>query len=88
MDRTGPEIEARTAAGLPVPMHTSDRRTFAAPSAPEAEFLSQMIAERDRMAPQRRRRRAPLDAALSAYAAGEISDEARLPLGFFRSRVA
>lgn len=56
--------------------------------APAAAFLSQLIAERQHLAAQRLRRRAPLEEALDAYAAGGRIDIRRLPAGFRRSIVA
>lgn len=52
----------------------------------KADFLSQLIAERQRLPAQRRRRCAPLDTALSAYNEADRRDVPRLPPGFFRSR--
>ena len=73
---------------LPVAYAPSPARPSLARSAPEPSFLSQMIAERDRMPSQRLRRRAPLGTALAAYADGEKRDELRLPTGGLRSLTA
>jgi hypothetical protein len=59
-----------------------------AESAPAAEFLSQLIAERDHLPPQRTRRRASLSVALGSYAITEASDIRRLPAGYRKSVVA
>ena len=57
-------------------------RTSASP-----DFLSQMLAARDRLPPQRARRQAPLSSALEAYAEGRTRGLPRLPPGFFSTRV-
>lgn len=54
----------------------------------DTSFVSQLIAERDRLPPQRLRRRATLGIALDAYRQGERSDAPRLPQGFFRTAEA
>ncbi len=51
-------------------------------SAPGAPFLSQLIAERNHMATQRARRRAPVDDALRTYDAGGRISERRMPPGY------
>jgi hypothetical protein len=64
---------------LPVAVEAAARSVR--PSA-RAGFLSQLIAEREHVASQRRRRRAPIEMALQTYdAAGRIS-ERRLPPGY------
>ena len=84
MDRHGTEFE-ELVSGLPaVTTPLSAEPSFARPET-IPEFLSQLIAERDRLPPQRLRRRAPLSAALSAYGEGERRDVRRLPKGFFTS---
>jgi len=50
--------------------------------APRAGFLSQLIAEHQRLSPQRARRRAPLAVAVGAYATGARIVEVRLPAGY------
>ena len=54
----------------------------------DTSFVSQLIAERDRLPPQRLRRRATLGVALDAYRQSERSDAPRLPQGFFRTAEA
>ena len=54
----------------------------------DSSFVSQLIAEHDRLPSQRLRRRAPLGTALDAYRTGERSDTPRLPQGFFRTTEA
>ena len=63
---------------------TTGPRPSLARSSANADFLSQMIAERQHLAVQRARRRAPLDRALDAYAEADRRDVPRLPAGFFR----
>jgi hypothetical protein len=70
-----------------VALHALNRKPSLARLAPEADFLSQMIAERQHLASQRARRQAPLEHALDAYAEGGRRDHPRLPAGFFRSRL-
>lgn len=68
-------------ARLPVPAETSAGRRPAGP-VPTAAFLSQLIAERDRLAPQRTRRRAPLGTALACYGSTARQAVHRLPPGY------
>jgi hypothetical protein len=49
---------------------------------PKADFLSQLIAERHHLAPQRARRRAPVADALRTYDAGGHVADRRLPPGW------
>ena len=55
---------------------------------PAASFLSQLIAERYQLAPQRARRRAPPIVATGAYATGTHIADLRLPAGYRKSLVA
>jgi hypothetical protein len=55
---------------------------------PTAAFLSQLIAERDHMAPQRVRRRAPVATALLSYHGTAILTPPRLPPGYRKSLLA
>jgi hypothetical protein len=59
-----------------------------APIPPAATFLSQLIAERDHMAPQRSRRRAPVATALLSYHGTAILTPPRLPPGYRKSLLA
>lgn len=68
-------------------IHRAPGRRGAPRGGPLPMFLSQMIAEREGLPAQRRRRRAPLITAISAYAEGEHRDRRRLPLGFYASRL-
>lgn len=70
---------------LPVPIDVGARQTFFGRSdrgAPKTEFLSQLIAERDRMAPQRVHRRASPMEVLRVYDAGGKLRVLRLPPGY------
>ena len=64
-----------------VALHAAARPGFAR-VAPEAAFVSQLIAERNHMAPQRERRRAPVGVAVGAYDTGSRIAIRRLPAGY------
>jgi hypothetical protein len=57
-------------------------------TAPEAAFLSQLLAERHRLAPQRARRRAPITQAVDAYRIGGSVTVVRMPAGYRKTVVA
>jgi len=62
------------------------RAAYADPeSLPRAAFISQLIAERYHLAPQRLRRRASLGVALDCYATAEQQAVRRMPPGYRRS---
>jgi hypothetical protein len=63
--------------GLPVPYRRRDLAATLPPRGRALAVLAQIEVLRDR---------APLDAALGAYAEGECRDALRVPVGFFRSR--
>jgi hypothetical protein len=66
-------------------------RPAAAPAgrgAPEAAFISQLIAERYRLAPQRTKRRAAVGDAVGAYDSGSKIAVIRLPAGYRTTLVA
>ncbi|HVW92650.1 MAG TPA: hypothetical protein VHB74_08580 [Devosia sp.] len=67
---------------LPVPAGKPDLSRRPAGPVPAAAFLSQLIAERDRLAPQRARRRAPLGTALASYGSTARQAIRRLPPGY------
>jgi len=50
-----------------------------------AEFLSQLIAERDRLQPQRERRRAPVGHAVASYDLAAQQTVRRMPPGYRRT---
>lgn len=55
---------------------------------PRAAFLSQLIAERHHLAPQRARRRAPIAQAVDAYRIGGGVTMVRMPAGYRKTVVA
>lgn len=75
-------------AGLPMVLVPSPVRPSFYRAAPKAAFLSQLIAERHHLAPQRARRRAPVAQAVSAYATGSSATVLRMPAGYRRTVVA
>jgi hypothetical protein len=58
------------------------RPQFLSRVAPDAAFVSQLIAERDHLAPQREHRRAPVDIAVGAYDTGSRIAIRRMPPGY------
>ena len=76
----------RTGTALMVVRAPAERVAPRPRTVPRPEFLSQMLAARDRLPIQRQRRRAPLSAALDAYAEGSDRGIPRLPAGSYRSR--
>ncbi|HEX4296696.1 MAG TPA: hypothetical protein VHZ56_01615 [Devosia sp.] len=64
------------------PAIVPDNRPSPPRLAAPATFLSQLIAERDHLAPQRARRRAPVGEALRSYAVGGRIAVRRLPPGY------
>lgn len=81
-----PENETET-AGLPLLLEQAGVRPSLAHSAPNAEFVSQLIAARDRMAPQRTRRTGTPEGAVGAYSQGARIAERRMPAGFRKTVV-
>jgi hypothetical protein len=79
MDENGTEKKVfRLPAVLDAP---GQRLTLVHTPAP-ADFLSQLIAERQHLAPQRERRRAPVGQAVDAYANGGRIAVRRMPVGY------
>ena len=75
---TGEIIGVRTkGAGLPVPYRMRDLVASLPPRSRSLALLAQIEPMLDR---------APLEAALGAYAEGECRDVLRIPNGYFRSR--
>jgi hypothetical protein len=77
-------VHAPFASRLPVPLKR--------PAAPleavaGAEFISQLIAERDHLPPQRARRRATVEVAVTSYDAAAAQAVRRLPPGYRRTLV-
>ncbi|NGP16370.1 hypothetical protein [Devosia aurantiaca] len=79
--------QSETLSALPVTTATVDPRPSLARSAPTAAFVSQLIAARDRMAPQRVRRQGTPEAATSAYNNGARIAERRMPAGYRKTVV-
>lgn len=52
-----------------------------------ASFISQLIAERQHLPPQRQRRRASVDTAVDAYRSGAAMGIARLPQGYRKTKI-
>jgi len=69
-------------ANLPVVISAPNRRRPLFRYAAPADFLSQLIAERNRMAVQREKKRAPLNVAASAYSAGGRIAHPSMPAGY------
>jgi hypothetical protein len=83
-DEIGDETETR----LPVVITPPRAPSLRARPALDSGFISQLIAERDHLPSQSRRRQAPVSTAIAAYHHGERSDARRLPQGFFRTAEA
>ena len=61
---------------------TPRERLRLAHAAPHADFVSQLIAERQHLPPQRARRRAGVNEALAAYNSGAHIADRRIPPGY------
>jgi hypothetical protein len=70
------------APNLPVRLEPSRERPSLASIAPDATFLSQLIAEHEHLPAQRARRRAPIGTALNAYDSGGQIAVRRMPQGY------
>lgn len=66
---------------------TPRERVRLAHAAPHADFVSQLIAERQHLPPQRARRRAPVGEALAAYDSGAHIADRRIPPGYRKTIV-
>jgi len=82
-----PEAETDR-ADLPVPLEATGPRPSLARSAPTAAFVSQLLAARERLAPQRARRTDSLDKALGAYRHGAAIAQRRMPQGYRKTVLA
>jgi hypothetical protein len=80
--------QSETESGLPARIGDASSRPPLSRSAPNPEFISQLIAARDRMATQRLRRRDTPEAAASAYRHGARIAELRMPAGYRKTVVA
>lgn len=73
---------------LPVSVTVAGPRPSLAWSAPTAAFVSQLIAARDHLPPQRERRTASMDRAVGAYRQGAGVAVKRMPEGYRKTVVA
>jgi hypothetical protein len=73
---------------LPVALAPAGPRPSLAHSAPSAAFVSQLIAARDRLPPQRERRTASVERAVGAYRSGAGIAIKRMPEGYRKTVVA
>ena len=73
---------------LPAANQAAAAYRSASGTAPRAAFISQLIAERQHLPPQRRRRRSTVGVALDAYDATERNAVVRLPPGYRTTIVA
>jgi hypothetical protein len=73
---------------LPVVIERPAPRPSLVRTSTEASFLSQLIAARERAAPQRNKPPAPAGHALNAYSASASSTVRRMPKGYNRTVVA
>jgi hypothetical protein len=64
------------------------RRPSLLRTTPKAAFVSQLIAARQHLAPQRANRRAPIAEAVDAYRIGGAVTVLRMPAGYRRTVVA
>lgn len=77
-----------TPPGLPVPTQARQPRPSLLRNATAAAFVSQLLAERAQMAPQRARRRGNAEGAIGAYSDGAKVAVKRMPLGYRTTIVA
>ncbi|MHB1109110.1 MAG: hypothetical protein ACYCZU_02140 [Devosia sp.] len=77
-----------TSSGLPAVLTRVALRTAYHRIAPRAAFLSQLIAARHHLAPQRAKRRAPIAQAVDAYRIGGGIATVRMPAGYRKTVVA
>lgn len=73
---------------LPVAIEPRAERPSLVRTSTNVTFLSQMIAERQRLAEQREKRRAPVGDAVGAYATGINRSVRRIPAGYRHTGVA
>jgi hypothetical protein len=82
-----PEVPEQHEAGTALVAVRPHARLSSARVTPAASFLSQLIAERHHLAPQRARRRASPSVATKAYASVTHISDLRLPAGYSRNLV-
>lgn len=69
-------------AGLPVPLQARRARPSLARNVTAAAFVSQLLAERAQLPPQRARRRGNAEGAIGAYSDGARVAVKRMPAGY------
>ncbi len=74
--------------GVPMLLEAARPRPSLQRSSAMAAFVSQLLAERGQLPPQRTRRRGSAEGAIGAYAAGAKVGVKRLPMGYRTSIVA
>ena len=77
-----------TGVNLPVAQAQSAYRAAFTNALPRATFISQLIAERHHLPPQRERRRTTMDVAVEAYADTEQNAIRRMPPGYRKTLLA
>ncbi|MHB1103059.1 MAG: hypothetical protein ACYC0C_09885 [Devosia sp.] len=84
---TGNETNG-TSSSLPAVLTSAAPQANYHRAVPKAAFLSQLIAERHHLPPQRARRRAPIAQAVDAYRIGGGIATIRMPAGYRKTVVA
>jgi hypothetical protein len=79
--------QMETETGLPVLTGPVSMRPSLVHSAPTAAFVSQLIAARDRLSPQRATHRGNAAGAVGAYGKGAVIADRRMPMGFRKTKV-
>lgn len=94
MEQVGPKMSHEDAPeltekvfALPVPLEPRAPRPSLLRSSAAAAFLSQLLAARSRLDPQRVLRRAPIGIALDAYRTGSAITVRRMPTGYRKTLV-
>ncbi|WEK04469.1 MAG: hypothetical protein P0Y65_20210 [Candidatus Devosia phytovorans] len=75
-------------SGLPVPLEARQPRPSLLRNQTRADFVSQLLAGREKLPPQRERRRGSSEGAIGAYSAGAKVAIKRMPLGYRTTIVA
>jgi len=81
------EAEASSGSNLPVPLDPPAERPSLIRLSPAASFVSQLIAEKHNLQPQRAKRRGSVDSALDAYSTGASISVLRMPQGYRKTVV-
>lgn len=81
------EVETKL-VGLPVPLEARRPRPSLLRNATPAAFVSQLLAARNQLPPQRSRRRGSSEGAIGAYADGAKVAIKRMPMGYRTSITA